>query len=75
MTIPDFNTEFIKEVAGKEAELLRLIQVKAEKLTNIHLEKDKHTQLSYLPKEQQEFEVAIAKEAILNHFIAEGKRL
>lgn len=75
MPIPDFKKQYIQNVNEKQAEFMRLIQAKAEKMTNIHLEKDRHTQLSYLSKEEQEYEVALAREAILNKFTSLINRL
>ncbi|GAH55015.1 unnamed protein product, partial [marine sediment metagenome] len=53
-----------------EKELLRLIQVKAEKLCNGYLTEHRHTQLSYLPKDEQEWQVAIPKEILLDKMIS-----
>lgn len=67
--------EYLKKIEELQVEFLRLIQVKAEKLANIQLQQNRHTQLSYLTKEQQEIEVAFAKEAILTAFIPRLKQL
>ena len=59
----------VQECKEKEKELLRLLQVKAEKLCNGYLVEHKHTQLSYLSKDEQEYQVAIPKEILLDKMI------
>lgn len=61
--------ESVTQTKLKEQEMLRLIQVKAEKLANDHLTKHDHTQLSYLSKEEQEAEVALPKGILIDKFI------
>jgi len=60
----------IKSAKQKEKELIRLLQVKAEKLANNYLTEQKHTQLSYLPRDDQEFNVALPKGILLDKMIA-----
>ncbi len=62
--------EEAKKVAGKETELLRLLQVKSEKICNDFLVKHQHTQLSYLTKEQQVGAIALPKGIILDKLLA-----
>lgn len=59
----------IKKTAQKEKEVLRLIQVKAEKLCNMNLIKNNHTQLSHLTKEEQIGAIALPKGLILDKLI------
>lgn len=65
----------IKKTAQKEKEVIRLIQVKAEKLCNMYLIKNDHTQLSYLTKEEQVSAIALPKGLILDKLIAFLQRL
>ena len=58
------------ECKQKEKELLRLLQVKAEKLCNSYLNKHEYTQLSYLSKDKQEFEVSVPKRILLDKMIS-----
>jgi len=67
--------EEVSKCKKKEQELLRLLQVKAEKYANNRLTKKRHTQLSYLTKEEQEFEVAIPKGVILDKLISDLKKI
>jgi hypothetical protein len=59
----------IKKNADKERELIRLIQVKSEKLCNNHLTKENHTQLSYLSKEEQAGAIAVPKGMLLDKLL------
>jgi hypothetical protein len=67
--------EYITRATNNEVNLIILINRKAEKLANDLLIKKEHTQLSYLPKERRELEVAIAKNAILDKFIGQLNNL
>lgn len=60
----------IQECKEKEKELLRLLQAKAEKLCNGYLTEHRHTQLSYLSKEEQEYKVAVPKGILLDKMIS-----
>lgn len=60
----------VKKTAQKEREVFRLIQVKAEKLCNMGLIQNAHTQLSHLTKEEQMGAIAIPKGVILDKLIA-----
>ncbi len=62
-------SQTVRRATQKERELLRLIQVKAEKLANNYLMEHEHTQLSYLPEEQREAKIALPKEMLLNKII------
>ena len=62
--------EEIKKCQEKENKLLVLINAKATKLSNNYLAQHRHTQLSYLPKEEQEYQVAIPKSILLDKLIA-----
>jgi len=53
----------------KEKELLRLIQIKSEKLCNILLIEKMHTQLSYLTKDEQSGAIALPKGIILDKLL------
>ncbi len=64
---PVYQDEISKNTA-KEAELLRLLQVKSEKVCNDFLVKN-HTQLSYLTKEEQAGAVALPKGIILDKLL------
>ena len=57
------------ECKQKEKELLRLLQVKAEKMANTYLTEHRHTQLSYLSKEEQEYKVAVPKGILLDRMV------
>jgi len=63
--------QYIVLAKKQEAEVVRLIQVKAEKLANNLLMRDRHTQLSYLKGEEREAELAIVKSAICERLIRE----
>lgn len=65
----------IKKTAQKEKEVSRLIQVKAEKLCNMQLIKNYHTQLSHLSKEEQIGAIALPKRLLLDKLIALLQRL
>lgn len=67
-TTPAYQAE-VKKTVGKEREVSRLIQVKAEKLCNMHLIKYEHTQLSYLTKEEQIGVISVPKGLILDKLI------
>jgi len=73
MDIKIFATSVYQEQVGraaeKEVELLRLIQVKAEKLCNGVLIKEGHTQLSYLTKEEQAGAISLPKGLILEKLL------
>jgi hypothetical protein len=73
-TSPTYQAE-VKKTAQKEKEVFRLIQVKAEKLCDMSLIKNSHTQLSYLTKEEQTGAIAIPKGLILDKLIAILQRL
>lgn len=60
----------VNKCKEKEKELQRLLQVKAERLANDYLVKNKHTQLSYLSKESQEFHIAMPKSILMDKIIA-----
>lgn len=60
----------VSKCKEKEKKLLTLLQAKAKKLSNNYLTRHKHTQLSYLPKEQQEFQVSIPKGILLDRLIS-----
>ncbi len=60
----------VSKTKEKEQEMLRLIKVKAEKLTNNYLIEHEHTQLSYLPKEQQEERLSMPKGLLIDKIIA-----
>jgi len=62
--------EEISKCKEKEQRLLTLVQAKATRLSNDYLTKTRHTQLSYLPKEEQEFQIAIPKGILLDKLIA-----
>ncbi len=64
-----FYQEKSKKNADKEKELLRLLQVKAEKVCNDFLVKNHRTQLSYLPKEEQAGAMALPKGIILDKLL------
>ncbi len=55
--------------------MLRLIQVKSEKVANNYLTTHDHTQLPYLPKEEQELHIAMPKGIIIDKIIAYLKRI
>ena len=59
-----------KRVKEKEAELIRLLQTKAEKHCNNFLTNKYHTQLSYLTKEEQLGAVAVPKEIMLDKMLS-----
>ena len=64
---------YSQEIPGtlaKEQEMLRLIQVKAEKLVNDYLIKQEHTQLSYLSKAQRESRIAMPKGILIDKILA-----
>ena len=63
-----YQEELIK-TQEKEKELLRLLQVKSEKIANEFLIKSKHTQLSYMSKEEQKIYLGLPKGIILNKLI------
>lgn len=65
----------VKKTAQKEKEVFRLIQVKSEKLCNMSLIKNDHTQLSHLTKEEQTGAIAVPKGIILDKIIAFLQRL
>lgn len=67
--------ELARKVVDKEVELLRLLQVKSEKVCNDLLVKNEHTQLSYLTKEEQIGAVAIPKGLILDKLLSYLHRL
>lgn len=62
-------SEELKNISDKEQELQRLLKVKSEKLANDYLMKNRHTQLSYLPKEEQAQMIAIPKGLILDKLL------
>ncbi len=59
----------VQRTKEKEAELLRLLKVKSEKVCNDFLTKSQHTQLSYLTKEDQEGATALPKGIILDKLL------
>jgi len=59
----------IAKTAEKEKELLRLLQVKSEKVCNVFLINNQHTQLSYLPTEEQAGALALPKGLILDKLL------
>lgn len=56
----------VTELAEKEKKFNHLLEAKAEKIANIYLNQEKHTQLSFLPKEQQEHHRAMVKGLLLD---------
>lgn len=70
-----FTREQVTAVEAKEKELLRLLQVKSEKIANIYLTKEKHTQLSYLNKDEQSYQVSLPKGILLDRLMGFLKRL
>jgi len=60
----------INKCKEKEKELLLVLQVKAQRIANDYLVKNRHTQLSYLSKEEQEFNIAIPKGILMDKIIA-----
>jgi len=59
----------IAKTAAKEAELLKLLKVKSEKVCNDFLTKNQHTQLAYLTKEEQDGAIALPKGIILDKLL------
>lgn len=64
-----YYQEEIKKTSEKESELLRLLQVKSEKICNDFLSKKQNTQLSYLTKEQQAGALSLPKGIILDKLL------
>jgi len=59
----------VPKTEAKEAELLRLLKVKSEKICDDFLTKNRHTQLSYLTKEEQAGALALPKGLILDKLL------
>ena len=68
-TNAEHRAQAIKETEKTVAEFQRLVQVKSEKLANLYLGKMKFTQLSYLSKEEQEYQLATVRGILYGYFI------
>ncbi len=54
----------------KKKELADLVEILARKMADAYLQKEKHTQLSYLSKEEQEHNLSIPRGVILDKLIS-----
>ena len=68
-----YSTEVYQKEARKtkekETELIRLLQVKSEKLTNNFLSEKCHTQLSYLSPREREGAISLPKGLLLDKLL------
>jgi len=62
--------DLIKKNKVTEKEILRLIQVKSEKMCNDLLKQKFHTQLSYFTEEQRAGALSVPREVILSKILA-----